>query len=93
MRHVILLFVATLMLSSDIASAETGLDFMRLDTYDRTKILEPYILDYVAEGYRNVPDQFDLSIEVANSIRKDGSGRIDLKLIAIETAKRMGMSK
>lgn len=88
-----MLFAAMIMLSVETAGADTGLDFMRLNTYDRTKILEPYILDYVAEGYRNVPDQYDLSIEIANSIRKEGSGKIDLKNIAIETAKRMGMSK
>ena len=76
------------------ANAMTGTDFIKItSSLEQRNALEPFIVEYVAQGYKNVPNWAELSMAVNEAIRKNGWGKRDLKGIAIDAAKIKGMTK
>lgn len=77
------------------AFSMTGLEFIKLtgDALAQREAIQLYIQDYVAQGYREVPDWASLLNKMDALIRKNGWGSKDLKDIAFEAAKGLGMTK
>lgn len=76
------------------ANAMTGIEFMKLSSGSEEKAaLEPLVVEYVSQGYKNVPNWAELSRFVNDAIRKNGWGNKDLRDIAISAAKEKGMTK
>ena len=76
------------------ALAMTGLDFIKLENAtSQRKALEPIIIQFATNGYKNVPDWPSLSIKVREIILKSGYGSQPLERITKEAAKQLGMSR
>ena len=70
----------------------TGLDFIKLDFGSQDVALEPIILWYVENSYKNVPDSWKLSFHIREIVLKSGSGSDSLKDISLKAAIELGMS-
>jgi hypothetical protein len=79
--------------ASGAALALNGLDFMRLDSVARTRAVDPIINSFVAQGFRKVPDAYDLKVKCDEIIRANGWGARPLEDIALEAARQLGMNK
>ena len=90
---VLSLFTAIFLCAFTGANAMTGTEFMGYSILDQSSILKPIIIKYISEGYKKVPDWYDLSKEIDIQIRRWGMGNKDLEDIALEAAKVRGMTQ
>lgn len=86
--------ISVILIIHTIANAMTGLEFMKISSASEKRIvLEPVIIEYVSQGYKNVPDWSELSNKIEKAIRKNGWGNRDIHDIALDAAKAQGMTK
>jgi hypothetical protein len=85
-----------LLLSATQAGAMSGLEF--LETWDnnavnKATITEPFVRQFVREGYHNVPSWANLGLLMYDLILEKGYRDKDIAEIAKEAAIANGMSK
>jgi len=95
MKKYFLMFLVLTVIFFTCASAYamSGLEFMKSEAREKRKVLEPVILDYVAKGYKKVPDWASLSNKIEGVIREKGWGSKDIKSIALDASEELGMSR
>ncbi len=83
------------LLMANSAFAMTGLEFLRIanDSSKKAAILEPITIEFVAKGYKKVPNWANLGSSMENLIRERGLANVDIKEIALEAAIKQGMTK
>ncbi len=85
---------AAILFSTTAAYAMTGVEFLRVEgTSQENDTIEPIIIEFVAQGYKNVPSWSHLGTQMAELIRKYGWATNDINEIALEAAKSLGMTK
>jgi hypothetical protein len=89
----IIIILAGFSLSGNLF-AMSGLDFIKIEnsTLVRNEI-EPIVIQFVSDGFRNVPDWGQLSYDIRKLILKNGYGDQSLDIIAKEAALKSGMTK
>ncbi len=82
------------LLFTSVAHAMTGVEFLRVEgTSQEHNTLEPIVIEFVAQGYKNVPSWSRLGTTMAELIRKNGWATDDINKIALEAAESLGMTK
>lgn len=75
------------------AFATTGLEFLSLGATQESTMLKPIIIEFVGQGYKNVPDWCELGGRMEELIRKNGWATNDVNEIALAAAKSLGMTE
>lgn len=91
MKKLIITMFISLFLMIGTASATTGVEFLRADWLKQFEIIEPLIVRFVEQGYKNVPNWYNLEEEMEKLIRKKGLATEDVYDISLEAAKALGM--
>ena len=92
-RYLMILAIAAAICAALPAQAQamTGAEFMAADFSAQLAALKPFVLDWVAKGYKQVPDTGSLSYHVDALIREKGYGPKNLEEFVEEAAQKAGM--
>lgn len=93
-RALRLALLATCFAWAVVANAMTSLEFLRLETDGKEAgVCKELVYDFVAKGYRNVPDWSKLSVEMRKTILAKGYQTTPIEQVALEAAMALGMKK
>jgi hypothetical protein len=97
------MLIATQVMCVSIANASeamSGLEFLKIDSSRDDKdikkevaVTKSFVVQFVAQGYRNIPDWALLANMMSELIRKNGYRDKDISEIAEEAAIAYGMRK
>ena len=89
----ILAIVAAICAALPVAQAQamTGTEWMQAGFTDQVDSLKPFIVAWVAKGYKQVPSAGQLMIAVDELIREKGYGPKNLEEFVEEAAQKAGM--
>ena len=94
MMKLIMTISIVLFFMASTAFATTGLEFLRIeDTSQESAMLKPIVIEFVEQGYKNVPNWAKLSNRMEELIRKNGWATNDVNEIALAAAKSLGMTE